>query len=372
MPPPFTDVGAVFPSKGLERTCEFGRQPADTAPDGENVLSEESITSRVRGGSRPGLSKYINETVVGDFVVQHINVLVDPQAAALRAESSTPGGVPDPSTNNITMRNLGRVVISGGSGRVPNRNLPTSPPPPLAEVPQPQRMAGARVFDSSGGAASITTQTCVAPFDGPVTAGNWAVVGVVHSARSSGSVSLATPTDTLGTSYTLVRSVGVGLTPYMSVFVGRFPSSGPNSITAVTTFTPPTSFPESPSLHVVSVEYSGLAETGLVLNDCGLAELFTNSTGETVSGGEVDPIETATSLYVAVLFLPHVGLLSSYAASDGFRIRKSVFPNVYIIDDVSPTNTLPSLSVEPSMTWAKTGSVISGAQMCVSLELKKY
>lgn len=127
MPPPFTDVGAVFPSKGLERTCEFGRQPADTAPDGENVLSEESITSRVRGGSRPGLSKYINETVVGDFVVQHINVLVDPQATALRAETSTPGGVPDPSTNNVTMRNPGRVVTSGGSGRVPNRNIPDGP-----------------------------------------------------------------------------------------------------------------------------------------------------------------------------------------------------------------------------------------------------
>jgi hypothetical protein len=119
------EVGVGFPVKGIDATCEYGRQPADTTPGAANVRSFDHA-GRARGGSRAGLSKYVPETVVGDFPIQHLALLVDPQTPALSAEAATPGGIPDPSSNNLRTRNFGRVIRPGGSGRQPNVNDPTS------------------------------------------------------------------------------------------------------------------------------------------------------------------------------------------------------------------------------------------------------
>lgn len=137
---PDQDVGVNFPTTGLDVTCEFGRQPADTAPAGVNVRAFDPIANRYRGGSRVGLVRHIDATIFGDFPVQHINFLVDPQAGALNADSDNqlPGYVPDPSTNNNSNRNGSpgsppRYVPPGGGGRPSNRNRPGpsgSPPPP--------------------------------------------------------------------------------------------------------------------------------------------------------------------------------------------------------------------------------------------------
>lgn len=116
-------MGVVFPTAGLEKTCEFGRQPSNTAPDGQNVRSTETLTLRARGGSRAGLSRYINDLVNGASVVQHLNILVDPTTPALDSDDAS-GAVADPSTNNLSVRNPGRFVRAGGSGRQPNRQRP--------------------------------------------------------------------------------------------------------------------------------------------------------------------------------------------------------------------------------------------------------
>lgn len=43
---------------------------AFTARDGTNVRSCEPGTNRIRGGSRPGLSRYIDVPVVGGWIIQ--------------------------------------------------------------------------------------------------------------------------------------------------------------------------------------------------------------------------------------------------------------------------------------------------------------
>jgi hypothetical protein len=117
------EVGAIFPVAGLDVTCEFDRQPPDTTPGAGNVRSYDSLLSRKRGGSRAGLSRFVNETVNGVAEIQHLALLVDPQNPALNAPVDE-GTVPDPSTNNLSQRNFGRNVRDGGSGLVPNRNDP--------------------------------------------------------------------------------------------------------------------------------------------------------------------------------------------------------------------------------------------------------
>lgn len=117
-----TEFVLVFPWNGLDVAREFGRQPAGTSPDAENVRAFDTLAERKRGGSRHGLTKYVNETVNGDTPVQHLNILVDPTTPAVDAEADG-GDVVDPSTNNLRVRNPGRTVRQGGSGRPTNRNI---------------------------------------------------------------------------------------------------------------------------------------------------------------------------------------------------------------------------------------------------------
>jgi hypothetical protein len=130
------EVGVIFPVQGIETSCEFSRQPADTAPVGINVRTFESITLRARGGSRSGLTQYVPAQPAGANPIQHLNVLVDPQDPNL---DITGGTVPDPSTNNLSVRNPGRFVPVGGSGQQLNRNV-------VSNAPKPGRLIQASAF----------------------------------------------------------------------------------------------------------------------------------------------------------------------------------------------------------------------------------
>ncbi len=109
-------IGMLFPLQGVELSCEFGRQPPLTTPVGNNVRAFDQLAEKERGGSRPGLSKFLNGTVNGISVVQHLTVLIDPTTPALAADV---GSYPDPSTNNLKTRNTGRLLREGGSGNRP-------------------------------------------------------------------------------------------------------------------------------------------------------------------------------------------------------------------------------------------------------------
>lgn len=56
-------VDLIFPVAGLDVTTEYETQRPGTTQVGVNVRSFDPLTGRLRGGRRPGLIKFIDETV---------------------------------------------------------------------------------------------------------------------------------------------------------------------------------------------------------------------------------------------------------------------------------------------------------------------
>jgi hypothetical protein len=86
-PPPPVNQGVIadlfFPINGVDVSSSLELQTPDTTPLGTNVRAFEPTTNRARGGSRPGLSKFIPAVPSNSSVIQHLNVIVDPQATAI-------------------------------------------------------------------------------------------------------------------------------------------------------------------------------------------------------------------------------------------------------------------------------------------------
>lgn len=133
------EVPIEFPSSGLNVATSYGQQPKGSTPTGVNVRSNESILNRERGGSRSGLSKYPPGLLPsGTNVVQHMNIVVDPQGGALLAGSFITGPTeadPDP-------RWGGRLIRVGGDGIQLNRNQNRQQTSPLRQ---------SQIFDGGGG-----------------------------------------------------------------------------------------------------------------------------------------------------------------------------------------------------------------------------
>lgn len=122
-----------FPLNGIDLYMAYSMQRVGTTPVGKNVRAFEPSTERARGGSRPGLSKWIPPQLPsGTHLVQHLNVIVDPTPAALGDQDLTdPTAVEDPSTNpagsdptnpnDRLVRNRRPHVRKGGHGWTRNR-----------------------------------------------------------------------------------------------------------------------------------------------------------------------------------------------------------------------------------------------------------
>lgn len=65
-----------FPMKGVDMALGFNAQPPGSTPVGDNVRVMETITLRDRGGSRPGLAKYIATAVNGTALIQELQPVV--------------------------------------------------------------------------------------------------------------------------------------------------------------------------------------------------------------------------------------------------------------------------------------------------------
>jgi len=88
-----------FPKAGLDVSAAFCNQPNRPVDDGKwvrscaigiNVRGFEPSTNRNRGGSRPGLTKYLPRQVAGtEFVVQELNVITGQQEGAMTQQSQS-------------------------------------------------------------------------------------------------------------------------------------------------------------------------------------------------------------------------------------------------------------------------------------------
>ena len=91
-----------FPKGGIDRASAYGRQPTRkdrngvyvrTAFAGENIRGFDPLTLRDRGGSRPGLSKFISTQVNGLFITQHLNSLTTTAQSGATLQTSLSGRV---------------------------------------------------------------------------------------------------------------------------------------------------------------------------------------------------------------------------------------------------------------------------------------
>lgn len=118
-------VDLEFPVGGVNKLQEFQEQPPGTTPEAVNVRGTNPRSLRMRGGSRAGLSRYIDMQIPsGPGLIQHLNVIVDPQAERLGQNFIVPGEdwVEDP-------LNPGTFVPDGGWGYPPNPNASQPPGP---------------------------------------------------------------------------------------------------------------------------------------------------------------------------------------------------------------------------------------------------
>ncbi len=76
-------VDIPFPLKGYDEGAAYRQQPEGTSPDCLNVRPYDVNGERRRGGQRPGLSKYISDTVNGSNAIQamgQVTQALDPDA----------------------------------------------------------------------------------------------------------------------------------------------------------------------------------------------------------------------------------------------------------------------------------------------------
>ncbi len=71
----YKPIAFPFPVKGLDQNWPHGQQPVGTTSEALNVRSYDSILQRLRGGRRPGMSKYLADQINGTKPVQNANRL---------------------------------------------------------------------------------------------------------------------------------------------------------------------------------------------------------------------------------------------------------------------------------------------------------
>lgn len=86
--PQATITELPFPQQGVNTGVEYDQQPPASSPSAVNVRTFD-LTGRARGGSRSGLSRWIDAQVSGSNEIQHMNVVVRTDPAALTYDDFT-------------------------------------------------------------------------------------------------------------------------------------------------------------------------------------------------------------------------------------------------------------------------------------------
>src|SRR5437660_1214366 len=85
---PESEAVLRFPAHGIDLSQGFNFQPPGTTPEGANVRAFEPGTGRMRGGQRPGLSRYVASAVNGSNFVQDVNTVVSMQGTPTQSSHS--------------------------------------------------------------------------------------------------------------------------------------------------------------------------------------------------------------------------------------------------------------------------------------------
>lgn len=140
----------VFPKSGIDLAHEFDTQRNESTREANNVRYYEPGTGRARGGARPGLGRFIQTTVNGVHLVQHLALIVDPTVEGLLADLDDEGALTDPSSSNRRRRlppDGRRKMRVGGNGRSP---LIKTPRPTLTITADDQTKSPGDTFTFAG------------------------------------------------------------------------------------------------------------------------------------------------------------------------------------------------------------------------------
>lgn len=85
-------IDLPFPDRGVDVSTEYELQPERTTPSGVNVRVADQLADSDRGGSRPGLSKYISDRVNNLALVQCLDLVVITDPIALGGGPEGDGG----------------------------------------------------------------------------------------------------------------------------------------------------------------------------------------------------------------------------------------------------------------------------------------
>jgi len=121
-------IDQQFPLQGVDLSNEYVGQRPQTTEVGTNCRAFEPLTHRGRGGSRAGLVRYLDTPIIAGALIQHLNIIVDPQAEALGISFDDTGGddeaFEDPSDGGRNLIGDGSIgdIYVGGSGFHTNKN----------------------------------------------------------------------------------------------------------------------------------------------------------------------------------------------------------------------------------------------------------
>ncbi len=254
---------ASFPVAGVNASCEYSRQPVDTTPVGENVRAYDTLAERERGGSRSGLSKFIDELVNGASVIQHLAVVVDPQNEAL---ANAGDDIEDPSDNGRNLLDDGVTVRRVRAGGSANRHK-TGP-----AVPALIRQAPS--VGHFGGDASPSVRT--------LTPGLAVLFGsqlfVIVQLPGGFSSAISSVTDSAGHVYTLEVELppAFNVTANTRLAVYRTRVTTPGALVLTVTFT---GVPTVPGSIIAAIEFTGLSSSAPVLDTSRDVGTFSSFTG---------------------------------------------------------------------------------------------
>jgi len=148
-----------FPIYGTDVSMELEGQRAGTTPIGSNVRTFEALTQRGRGGSRPGLRKFVTGSVAtipksNPQAIQNLTVVVDPFGQLMPFPFDNVAGF---TYDNLDISNLGRAtlidgsigdVYEGGSGNLTNTKR--RPVPKVTITPNDQTKVEGTTFTFVG------------------------------------------------------------------------------------------------------------------------------------------------------------------------------------------------------------------------------
>lgn len=225
-PDQFVDM--KFPTGGVDLSQGFASQGQGTTPIGQNVRTFEPLTLRGRGGARPGVSKYLPvQLPSGTNVIQHLNVIVDPQGGALLDVDN--GTFADPSDAGpayawgvvTNSRNPGRFIRTGGSGWMEFKNKKNKK--------EFKYVQGNTNYTAIGSGKPYLMNT---PFTLPCTINNLLIVCGCFNEVDLTQVS--TPIDAFGTTFDLIASVvASGSANLIAMWYGLCAGSGANTVTVL-------------------------------------------------------------------------------------------------------------------------------------------